>query len=166
MATKPQPPAPQQAATAAAAGAAAPRPFKPALLLVLLLPAAALMAPTAILLAAALSPTLVARIVDATPGRYLTLTVFGMNAVGALYFLHQLWSMGDDFASLAIVLGDGIGWLAAFAGAGCGWLLYLAMPAIAAKVAEGQSALRQRRVTRDLAQLKEEWGPGVAERDK
>jgi len=164
MATKPQPKASQKTAATATAGAA--RPFKPALLLVLLLPVAALMAPTAILLAAALTPTLVARIIDATPGRYLTMTVFGMNAVGALYFLHQLWSMGDDFASLTIVLADSIGWLAAFAGAGCGWLLYLAMPAIAAKVAEGQSALRMRRVTRDLAQLTEEWGPGVAGKEK
>jgi len=167
MATKPQPkasPAAARAAPAATAGAA--RPFKPALLLILLLPVAALMAPTAILLAAALMPTLAARILDPTPGRYLTLTVFGMNAVGALYFLHQLWSLGDDFASLMIVLGDSIGWLSAMAGAGCGWLLYLAMPAIAAKVAEGQSALRQRRVTRDLAQLVEEWGPGVAAKEK
>jgi hypothetical protein len=168
MATKPQPkasPAAKAAAANAAAGAAA-RPFKPALLLVLLLPVAALMAPTAILLTAALTPTMVARLLDPTPGRYLTLTVFGMNAVGALYFLHQLWSMGEDFAGLMIVLGDSIGWLAAMAGAGCGWLLYLAMPAIAAKVAEGQSALRQRRVTRDLAQLVEEWGPGVASKEK
>jgi hypothetical protein len=148
---------PQQTPTQPAA-----RPFKPALLLVLLVPVAALMAPTAILLAAALMPTLAARILDSSPGRYLTITVLGMNAVGALYFLHELWSMGEGFASLVVVLGDGIGWLAAMAGAGCGWALYIVMPLVAAKLAEGQSALRLRRVQRNLAQLTEEWGAGVA----
>lgn len=161
MATKPQPTTAQAAAKAGGA-----KPFKPVLLLLLLLPVAALMAPTAILLVAALAPTMVARLLDPTRGSYLTWTVFGMNVVGSLYFLHELWSRGDDFASLMIVIGDPFGWLAAMAGAGCGWVLYLAMPMLAARLAEGQSALRMRRVTRDLAQLTEEWGPGVASKDE
>lgn len=156
MASKPQ----QSTAQVAA------KPFKPALLLVLLLPVAALMAPTAILLVAALTPTMVARLLDPTPGNYLTWTVFGMNVVGALYFLHELWSLGDDFSSLMIVIADPIGWLAAMAGAGCGWVLYLIMPLLAARVAAGQSALRMRRVMRDLEQLTKEWGPGVAGKDE
>jgi len=162
MATKPQPAkAPQ-----AAANPGGQKPFKPALLLVLLLPVAALMAPTAILLVASLVPTVAARLLDPTRGSYLTWTVFGMNVVGSLYFLHELWAMGDDFHSLLIVIADPIGWLAAMAGAGCGWLLYLAMPALAAKMAAGQSALRMRRVERDLAQLIEEWGPNVGAKDQ
>lgn len=159
MATKPQQ---NSAQSAAAAGEA--KPFKPALLLILLLPVAALMAPTAILLVASLAPTMAARVLDSARGSYLTWTVFGMNAVGSLYFLHELWSLGDDFSSLMIVISDPIGWLAAMAGAGCGWVLYIIMPLVAARVAAGQSALRMRRVQRDLAQLVEEWGPGVAGR--
>lgn len=156
MASKPQ----QSTAQVAA------KPFKPVLLLVLLLPVAALMAPTAILLVAALTPTMVARLLDPTPGNYLTWTVFGMNVVGALYFLHELWSLGDDFSSLMIVIADPIGWLSAMAGAGCGWVLYLIMPLLAARVAAGQSALRVRRVMRDLEQLTKEWGPAVAGKDE
>jgi hypothetical protein len=64
------------------------------------------------------------------------------------------------------VIADPIGWLAAMAGAGCGWVLYLVMPMVAARVAAGQSALRMRRVVRDLGQLTEEWGPGVATKDE
>jgi hypothetical protein len=161
MATKPQ-----QSTTQAAANPGAAKPFKPILLLVLLLPVAAMMAPTAILLVAALTPTMVARLLDPTRGSYLTWTVFGMNIVGALYFLHELWSLGDDFSSLMLVIADPIGWLAAMAGAGCGWVLYLVMPMVAARVAAGQSALRMRRVVRDLGQLTEEWGPGVATKDE
>lgn len=138
------------------------KPFKPALLLVLLLPVAVLMAPTAIVLLAALMPTYAARLIDSSPSRFLTWTILGMNLVGAIYFLHELWSLGDDFGIVAIVLGDPIGWLAVFAGAGTGWLLYLVMPAIVARMAETQSTLRMRRVRRDIAKLTEEWGPGVA----
>lgn len=145
--------------------ASAARPekaFKPILLAVLLLPAAALMPKTAIVLLAALTPSLAARLVDGSPGRYLTISVLGMNVVGALYFLHALWAQTDSFIAVTIVLSDPIGWLAVLAGAGCGWLLYVSMPAIVARTAEAQSALRMRRVRRDLTQLTEEWGPGVA----
>lgn len=144
---------------------AAPKGFKPALLLILLLPAAALMAPVAIVLVAGLVPSMVARIVDSTPGRYLTFTVFGLNLVGVLYFVHQVLTMGNSLEAAALVLQDSIGWLAALSGAGCGWLLFLATPPLIAKMAEAQSALRLRRVHRDQTQLTSEWGEVVAARD-
>jgi hypothetical protein len=144
---------------------AASKGFKPALLLILLLPAAALMAPIAIVLVAALVPSMVARIVDAGPGRYLTFTVFSLNLVGALYFVHELLTLGNSLDMVAIVLQDSIGWLAAFSGAGCGWLLFLAMPSLVAKMAEAQSALRMRRVHRDQAQLTSEWGEVVSRKE-
>jgi hypothetical protein len=40
------------------------------------------------------------------------------------------------------------------------------MPMLAARIAAGQSALRMRRVARDLTQLTEEWGPSVAGKDE
>lgn len=144
---------------------AASKPFKPALLLVLLLPAAALMAPIAIVMAAALVPTIVARIVDSSPNRYLTFTVLGLNLVGSLYFVHQVLTLGNSLEVVALVLQDSIGWLAALSGAGCGWLLYLAVPPLIAKMAEAQSGLRLRRVHRDQTQLINEWGEVVAAKD-
>lgn len=152
--------------TPAKAGAAAqPKGFKPALLLILLLPVAALMAPLAIVVVAALVPSVVARIVDSSPGRYLTFAVFSFNLVGALYFVHQVLTMGSSLEVVARVLQDSIGWLAALSGAGCGWLLFLAMPPLIAKMAEAQSALRMRRVHRDQTQLISEWGEVVAAKD-
>lgn len=152
--------------TPAKSGAAIqPRGFKPALLLILLLPVAALMAPLAIVLVAALVPSMVARIVDSGPGRYLTFTVFSFNLIGALYFVHQVLTMGSGLETVARVLQDSIGWLAALSGAGCGWLMFLAMPPLIAKMAEAQSALRLRRVHRDQTQLISEWGEVVAAKD-
>ena len=152
-------------APAKAQPAPAPKAFKPALLLVLLLPAAALMAPIAIVMAAALVPTVVARIVDSNPHRYLTFTVLGLNLVGSLYFVHQVLTKGNSLEVVAMVLQDSIGWLAALSGAGCGWLLFLAVPPLIAKMAEAQSGLRLRRVHRDQTQLINEWGEVVAARD-
>lgn len=145
--------------------AAGTKGFKPVLLLVLLLPAAAMMAPLAIVLAAALIPSIVARIVDSSPGRYLTFTVLSFNLVGALYFVHQVLTLGNSLQVVAVVLQDPIGWLAALSGAGCGWLLFLGMPPLIARMAEAQSALRLRRVHRDQTQLTSEWGEGVAGKD-
>jgi membrane associated rhomboid family serine protease len=142
-----------------------PKAFKPALLLVLLLPVAALMAPIAIVMVAALVPSVVARIVDTHPNRYLTFTVLGLNLVGSLYFVHQVLTLGNDLEVVAPVLQDSIGWLAALSGAGCGWLLYLGVPPLIAKAAEAQSAMRLRRVHRDQTQLINEWGEVVAAKD-
>ncbi len=142
--------------------AAEPKGFKPALLLILLLPVAAVMAPLAIVVVAALVPSMVARMVDAGPGRYLTFTVFSFNLVGALYFVHQVLAMGSSLDVVIRVLQDPFGWLAALGGAGCGWLLFLATPPLIAKMAEAQSALRMRRVHRDQTQLISEWGEVVA----
>ena len=100
-------------APAKAQASSAPKAFKPALLLVLLLPAAALMAPIAIVMVAALVPTVVARIVDSNPNRYLTFTVLGLNLVGSLYFVHQVLTKGNSLEVVAMVLQDSIGWLAA-----------------------------------------------------
>ncbi|MBA4096518.1 MAG: hypothetical protein C0484_07100 [Rhodospirillum sp.] len=143
----------------------APKAFKPALLLVLLLPAAALMAPIAIVMVAALVPTVVARIVDTNPNRYLTFTVLGLNLVGSLYFVHQVLTKGNSLEVVAMVLQDSVGWLSALSGAGCGWLLFLAVPPLIAKAAEAQSGLRLRRVHRDQTQLINEWGEVVAAKD-
>lgn len=151
----------KQASTKAQAESA-PKAFKPALLLILLLPAAALMAPIAIVMVAALVPSVVARIVDTHPNRHLTFTVLGLNLVGSLYFVHQVLTMGNSLEVVALVLRDSIGWLAALSGAGCGWLLFLAVPPLIAKMAEAQSGLRLRRVHRDQTQLINEWGEVVA----
>jgi membrane associated rhomboid family serine protease len=152
-------------APAKAQPAPPPKAFKPALLLVLLLPVAALMAPIAIVMVAALVPTVVARIVDSNPNRYLTFTVLGLNLVGSLYFVHQVVTKGNSLAVVLMVLQDSIGWLAALSGAGCGWLLFLAVPPLIAKMAEAQSGLRLRRVHRDQTQLINEWGEVVAAKD-
>jgi hypothetical protein len=140
---------------------AAKTKFKPMLLLILLVPVGLFMLPSTIVLLAALVPTFVARVVDTTPQRYLTLTVGAMNVAGSLWMLHDVWMLGGGFDAVFPTLRDSFGWLAALLGAGAGWVIYGVMGAIAAYFATVQTGIRLRRLQRDQESLVAEWGDPV-----
>lgn len=117
--------------------------------------------PTAVVAIAAMIPTIVARIVDTSPGKRLTVTVGGMNLVGALYFVNLIWTSGHDVADIGPTLGDPFGWLCALTGAGAGWVIFGMMPAIVSRIAAAQTALRLRRLNSQQEKLVEEWGEAV-----
>lgn len=117
--------------------------------------------PTSTVLLAAMGPTIVARIVDTSPGRRLTITVGGMNLVGSLYFVNAIWSAGHDIADIAPTLGNAFGWLCALVGAGTGWVIFGMMPAIVGRIAAAQTALRLRKLGGQQDKLVEEWGESV-----
>lgn len=84
--------------------------------------------PTAMLLAMGLAPTLVARIVDMTPGRYLTKCVAWMNLAGLSPFLANLWLTGHDMATAIKIVTDVYSWFIVYSAAAMGWLLFLGLP--------------------------------------
>jgi hypothetical protein len=140
-----------------------PRAFKPALLLILLLPAALFLAPLSIVVGAAMIPTLVARLVDTGRPAFLSITVGCANLVGSLYFVDVLLSLGMQIENIGVVLRDPIGWLAAFGAAGVGWALFLCFPIVVQAMAQGQTAMRLRRMRRDQQRLIDDWGSEVGE---
>jgi hypothetical protein len=117
--------------------------------------------PITAVLAAALIPTFVARIVDTSPGRRLTITVGAMNLVGALYFVDRIWSSGGTIASIGPTLGDTFGWLYTLLGAGAGWVIFGIMPAIVGRIAAAQTSMRLRRLNQAQEKLVAEWGETV-----
>lgn len=117
--------------------------------------------PISVVLIAAMVPTFVARIVDTSPGRRLTLTVGAMNLVGALYFVHAITSVGAGVSDIAPTLGDTFGWLYALMGAGAGWVIFGAMPSIVMRIAAAQTAIRLRRLNGQQEKLVEQWGEAV-----
>jgi hypothetical protein len=84
--------------------------------------------PTATLLAMGLAPTLVARIVDTTPGRYLMKCVAWMNIAGLVPYLTELWFSGHDMATAIKLVTDVYTWFFVYSAAGMGWLLFLGLP--------------------------------------
>ena len=117
--------------------------------------------PTSAVLVAAMVPTVVARIVDTSPGRRLTVTVGGMNLVGSLYFVNAIWSSGHNVSDIVTTLGDPFGWLCALVGAGAGWVIFGTMPAIVGRIAAAQTAIRLRRLNGQQEKLVEDWGESV-----
>jgi hypothetical protein len=133
-------------------------------LLLLLLPVAGLLLPTTIVLVVAMVPTIVAWIADPSPSRHLTVTVGCLNFAGSLWFIHDLWSMGQTFAAVAPTLGNIMAWLMALLGAGAGWTIYWVMPPIARSIAAAKSSVRLNRLRKAQAELVELWGDAVREK--
>jgi hypothetical protein len=149
-------------ATAKRAPAAQPPKKKGGLLILcLLMPVALLLLPSTLVLLPAMVPTLVARIVDPSPGRHLTITVGSLNFAGSLWFMHTLWSEGQSFAAIAPTLSDMLGWMAALVGAGAGWAIYTGMPILSRSIANAKSNLRLNRVRKAQEELVEQWGNPV-----
>lgn len=117
--------------------------------------------PSAVVVGVGMIPTLVARVVDTSPGKRLSITVGGFNLIGCLYFLHRIWAAGQGMEDIQPTLGDSVGWLCALVGAGIGWLVFGGMSAIVGKIAQAQTALRLRNITKEQERLVEEWGETV-----
>jgi hypothetical protein len=131
------------------------------LLLLLLMPVAGLLLPTTMVLVVAMVPTIVAWIVDPSPGRHLTITVGCLNFAGSLWFIHDLWAMGQTFAAVAPTLGNLMAWLAALLGAGAGWVIFWVTPHITRSVAAAKSSVRLNRIRKAQEELVELWGEPV-----
>ena len=135
--------------------------FRPKLMLALLLPLALIFLPTTTVLVTGMIPTLVAFVIDSNRRRYLTITVGGLNLVGSLYFLRQLWVLGQRLSDIPIVLANSYGWLAALSGAAFGWLLFLGMPFVVRNVAIAEARIRLYSLRREQEKLVQDWGKAV-----
>lgn len=117
--------------------------------------------PTAMLLAVGLAPTMVALIVDLTPGRYLTRCVGGLNAAGLVPFIHKLWMGGHTMALSFSIITDMYAWLVIYSASSIGWLLFLGLPG-AVTVFRQLNARRRIYFLREKQRtLLEEWGDSV-----
>jgi hypothetical protein len=135
--------------------------IKPWVVVIPVLLIALIFLPSAVVVGVGMIPTLVARVVDTSPGKRLSITVGGFNLIGSLYFLHLIWAAGQGMEDIRPTLGDSFGWLCALLGAGVGWVVFGFMPAIVGKIAQTQTALRLRTVIKDQDRLVEEWGEAV-----
>ena len=107
-------------------------------------------------------PTVVAYIIDLTPGRYAARCVAGLNIAGVVPFLNRLWESTNDMASAINIITDVYTWLAFYAASGIGWLLFASLPGIVASF-KTYSAKRHANALRSrLEELKEEWGEEIS----
>lgn len=118
--------------------------------------------PSVIIVVVGMIPTLVAYIIDLTPGRYAAKCVAGLNIAGVVPFLNQLWTSTNDLPTAIGVVTDVYAWLAFYAASGVGWLLFASLPGIVASF-KTYNAKRQANTLRSrLEVLKEEWGEEIS----
>ena len=117
--------------------------------------------PTAMLLAIGLAPTMVALIVDLTPGRYLTRCVGGLNVAGLAPFIHKLWLGGHTMALAFSIVTDMYAWLVIYSASAIGWLLFLGLPG-AVTIFRQLNAKRRIYFLRERQRaLIDEWGESI-----
>jgi hypothetical protein len=117
--------------------------------------------PTALVITVGLIPTLVALIVDLTPGRYLTRCVAGLNVAGLAPFIHKLWLGGHTMSAALAIVTDAYAWLVIYAAAAIGWLLFLGLPGAVA-IFRQLNAKRRIYILRERQRtLLNEWGDSI-----
>lgn len=117
--------------------------------------------PTATLMAVGMVPTIVALIVDVTPGRFLTRCVAGLNIAGISPFAHALWTGANDMTTAVALVTDAFVWLVIYGASAIGWMLFISFPGV---VAVFQSLNGRRRIymlEEKQKQLLEEWGDSI-----
>lgn len=118
--------------------------------------------PSVIILLVGMIPTVVAYIIDLTPGRYAARCVAGMNIAGVVPFLNRLWTSTNDLPAAIGIVTDVYAWLAFYAASGVGWLLFVSLPSIVASFKTFSAKRHANALRARLEDLKDEWGEEIA----
>lgn len=157
---------------APAGGAQGQRPNAPAaasngknttlvLAIVLMLVLALFERPICLLLLLALVPTMLAWLVDDTPGQSLIRTVAPLNLASSLPFALKLWHEHNSLDQVFAFMSSSTTWVALYGAATFGWMLYYLAPAVITTVVQRRiERLRDGALDRQKA-LKDEWGDDV-----
>jgi len=117
--------------------------------------------PSVVVIIVGMVPTLVAYIIDLTPGRYAARCVFGLNIAGTVPYLEKLWSSTNDMPAAVAIVTDVYTWLVFYLAAGVGWMLFLGLPGLVTQF-KTYAAKRKAQTLRDrLEELRKEWGKEV-----
>ena len=118
-----------------------------------------------VLLTVALLPTIVAWLSDTAPSgarkHYAAKTVGAMNAIGALWPLNTLHTLGGDWAALYEVAADPMSWLVCLAAAAVGWVIHFATPPMVASYFRVSQDVRRQALKQTQERLLKEWGTEV-----
>ncbi len=117
--------------------------------------------PVCMLLLFALVPTMLAWLIDDTPGQSLIRTVAPLNLASSLPFAVKLWREHNSLDQVFVFMSGSATWIALYGAATFGWLLYYLAPAVITTVIHRRiERMRNAALERQRA-LKDEWGEEV-----
>ncbi|TQV81758.1 hypothetical protein [Denitrobaculum tricleocarpae] len=130
--------------------------------ILLAIPVSAVLLPTCLLLLVLMLPTMVAFIVDGTPGRKFVITVGMMNLAGTVPAVVDLWGHGQTFQASFEGMSNVFAWAGALMASGVGWLIYWVMPPIIANYQGIASRAQVLSLRAKQKKLIAAWGDEVA----
>ena len=130
--------------------------------ILLAVPVAAVLMPTCMLLVVLMTPTMVAFIVDGSPGRKFVVTVGMMNLAGSMPAIAELWAQGQSFQASFDGMSDVFAWAGALMASGIGWMIYWIMPPIISNYQGVASRAQVLSLRAKQKKLIATWGEEVA----
>jgi hypothetical protein len=119
--------------------------------------------PTALLLLIGMVPTVVACIVDLTPGRYACRCVGALNFAGTSPFVLRLWADSHTVPQALAIVADPFALLAMYAAAAVGWLIFHGVPGVVAALRTFNARRSAEALRARQRELVEEWGQAVTD---
>lgn len=118
-------------------------------------------APTALVFAVGLLPTIVALLVERDAGRYGAISVGSMNFCGVFPSAIALWRDGHTVQDALNTIANPYDLAVMFGAAGVGWLLYFGLPPLVGSLLVQKHEAEIRRIESQQSALQEEWGPDI-----
>lgn len=130
--------------------------------IVIAIPVVLILMPTCILLSVLMLPTMVAFVIDGSPGRKFVVTVGMMNLAGAMPGIAELWMDGHSFQAAFSTMADPFMWAFALMAAGLGWMIYWITPFIVANYQGISTRAQVLDLKMQQKKLVVDWGEEVA----
>ncbi|MBO6783793.1 MAG: hypothetical protein JJ899_11055 [Alphaproteobacteria bacterium] len=118
-------------------------------------------APALLVFAVGMVPSLVAWMIDRTPGHNVTVTVAAMNFTGVAPFVAELLIAGATMVRATAMVTDVFVLALMYGAAAAGWVLLTAMPKVASVYISVRNEARVQVMQRERKRIVEEWGPDV-----
>ena len=118
-------------------------------------------APTALIFAVGMVPTVVALLIDRDAGRYGAIAVGSLNFCGVFPSAIDLWQAGHTVKQALDTISNPYDLAIMFGAAGVGWLLYFGLPPLIGALLVQRHEAEIRRIEERQAALQKEWGPEI-----
>ena len=118
-------------------------------------------APTALIFAVGMVPTVVALLIDRDAGRYGAIAVGSLNFCGVFPSAIDLWQAGHTVQQALDTISNPYDLAIMFGAAGVGWLLYFGLPPLIGALLVQRHEAEIRRIEERQAALQKEWGPEI-----
>ena len=118
--------------------------------------------PTALVLVIGMMPTLIAGLVDRTPGRVKTLTVGAMNLAGCSPYLFRMWIAGQSMEAALEILTDPQNIIVIYFAACLGYMIEWALIGIVSSIVMQKAKFRVSVIEKEQKNLVASWGDEVA----